>query len=94
MAISFVNGYLCTSCCDVAKAKRGENPHPKTAEDKTGEDGKTATKAGDASGADPSRDRAVTFGGALAGLIDANAVRPAQALDPLQTTGSLVDRLI
>src|ERR1044072_6202704 len=47
MAISFVNGYLCTSCCDVAKAKRGENPHPRTGGDKTGEDGDT-TQAGGA----------------------------------------------
>jgi hypothetical protein len=28
--ISFVNGFLCTSSCDVAKAKRGIDPHPKT----------------------------------------------------------------
>jgi hypothetical protein len=90
MAISFVNGYLCTSCCDVAKAKRGENPHPRTGGDKTGEDGDT-TQAGDASRADPSRDQAVTFGGALA--TDANAVRPALALDPSQAAGNLVDRL-
>jgi hypothetical protein len=30
MAISFVNGYVCTSCSDVSKAKQGENPHPTT----------------------------------------------------------------
>jgi hypothetical protein len=88
MAISFVNGYLCTSCCDVAKAKRGENPHPKP-----GEDGKTAAKAGDASRVNPSRDPAVTFGGALVDIGDTNAVRPAQALDISQTTGNLVDQL-
>ena len=28
MAISFVNGFMCTSSCDVAKAKKGEDPHP------------------------------------------------------------------
>jgi hypothetical protein len=88
MAISFVNGYLCTSCCDAAKAKRGENPHPKP-----GEDDKTATKVGDASRADPSRKQAVTFGGTLADIMDANAVSPMQAADPSQTTGNLVDRL-
>jgi hypothetical protein len=27
--ISFVNGFLCTSSCDVSKAKRGVDPHPK-----------------------------------------------------------------
>lgn len=88
MAISFVNGYLCTSCCDVAKAKRGENPHPKS-----GEDGNAAAKLGDASGGDPSRNQAVTFGGALADLMNANAVAPTQSLDTSQTTGNLVDRL-
>ena len=30
MAISYVNGYLCTCSCDVSKAKRGEDPHPST----------------------------------------------------------------
>ena len=30
MAISFVNGYVCTSSCDVAKANanHGKDPHP------------------------------------------------------------------
>src|ERR1044072_2886412 len=69
MAISFVNGYLWTSCCDVAKASRGENPPRRPGGDKPGEAGDT-TQAGDASRADPSRDQAVTFGGALA--TDAN----------------------
>jgi hypothetical protein len=87
MAISFVNGYLCTSCCDVAKAQRGENPHPKP-----GEDGKSG-KLGNASRGDLSRNQAVTFGGALEGLVGANALLPMQALDPSQTTGSLVDLL-
>lgn len=26
MSISIVNGYVCASCADVAKARRGENP--------------------------------------------------------------------
>ena len=30
MAVSIVNGYFCSSSCDVAKAKKGENPHPST----------------------------------------------------------------
>jgi hypothetical protein len=29
MAISVVNGYLCFSSCDVAKAATGQNPHPR-----------------------------------------------------------------
>jgi hypothetical protein len=28
--ISVVNGFLCTCSCDVAKAKRGVDPHPKS----------------------------------------------------------------
>jgi hypothetical protein len=90
MAISFVNGYLCTSCCDVAKAKRGENPHPKP-----GVDGKEIdpAKAGDPARARASGSEAVSFGGALAGNIDAAAVGPTQNPDPAQTTGNLVDRL-
>jgi hypothetical protein len=28
MAISIVNGYLCFSSCDAAKARAGEDPHP------------------------------------------------------------------
>jgi hypothetical protein len=28
MAISVVNGYLCFSSCDAAKAATGQNPHP------------------------------------------------------------------
>jgi hypothetical protein len=29
MAISVVNGYLCFSSCDAAKAETGQNPHPR-----------------------------------------------------------------
>jgi hypothetical protein len=29
MAVSVINGYLCFSSCDVAKAETGVNPHPK-----------------------------------------------------------------
>lgn len=88
MAVSLVNGYLCTSCCDVAKAKRGENPHPKPGENST-----TAAKLGDAARGDLSRNKAFTFGGALADLMEANAVLPTQAPDPSQTPGNFVDLL-
>ena len=30
MAVSFVNGFYCESSCDVAKAKKGQDPHPGT----------------------------------------------------------------
>lgn len=29
MAISVVNGFLCYSSCDAAKAAKGQNPHPR-----------------------------------------------------------------
>jgi hypothetical protein len=53
--VSIVNGFVCYSCCDAAKAKRGEDP---------------AKKLGDIEGnqqnrIDGSRDPAVIFAGAL-----------------------------
>ena len=57
--ISVVNGFLCTCSCDVSKAKRGVDPHPKT--DGAQNPAKPETKNGvvaDDKGA-------VTFGGSL-----------------------------
>ena len=56
--IDIVNGYVCNNCSDVALAKRDINPaHPK--------DGPAGqNKSTDPTGID--RNRAVTFGGALA----------------------------
>ena len=67
MSISVVNGYLCTSCDDVAKAKKGENPHPPPGTS-DGKDGK---------GASPFEGPAVTFGGALE--VFASALDPVAA---------------
>ena len=80
MSISIVNGYVCYSCCDVAKAKHGEDPH------------KTLGQVQD----DPAKpgaaqDPAVVFGGALAekGVTspalkaDVAAPAPANAIDLL-----------
>ena len=66
MAISVVNGFVCTSSCDVAKAKKGEDPHPNlhlgdSSEDK--QDGKSGLDG-----------PAVLFGGALSGLSGSQAV--------------------
>lgn len=67
--IAFVNGYLCTSSCDEAKARAGKNPHPKT------DANQDPTKAHIKNGVyDPSKsndptqpgDPAVVYGGALA----------------------------
>ena len=69
MSISVVNGYLCTSCNDVAKAKKGENPHPPpgTSDSKDGKGGPDSVS--------PFDGPAVTFGGALSAL-SANAIDP------------------
>jgi hypothetical protein len=74
MAISFVNGFMCTSSCDVAKAQKGEDPHPNLhtldeADGKQGRDGKAGGLDGPA----------VVFGGSLAD--------PAQAVTGAAATG-------
>ena len=65
MSVSVVNGYVCYSSCDQAKARSGKDPHPK--QDSTEN---VRNNAGAADGP------AVTFGGALA---DLKAVRPTDA---------------
>jgi len=75
MATSIVNGYTCFSSCDVAKAKKGEDPHPNLhagdpSEDK--QDGKIGTSGLDGP--------AVLFGGALSGLSGSQAVT---GVDPI-----------
>ena len=67
MSVSVVNGFMCFSSCDAAKAAKGENPHPKPdaaipAENKGG--------AGSAARETP----AVVFGGTLAS--QRNSVAP------------------
>jgi hypothetical protein len=65
MTVSVVNGFLCFSSCDVAKAEKGQNPHPKT--DPSGQVIKT-----DAAGQPVSKKRtdgpAVIYGGSLGSL--------------------------
>jgi len=73
MSISVVNGYLCTSCDDVAKAKKGENPHPPPGSETDGKDG--VSRASEKS---PFDGPSVTFGGSLSAL-PANAVAPVAA---------------
>jgi len=72
MAISIVNGYFCASTCDVAKAKKGENPHPST------DPGNLDGKDRDSLRADES---AVLFGGALSAL-RSSAVTAADGTQP------------
>ncbi len=81
MAISIVNGFVCTSSCDVAKAKKGEDPHPATGAEKIAEE--KEAKASDPSHAS---DPAVVFGGALAQLPPSATVQPAGATRPTDPT--------
>jgi hypothetical protein len=74
--ISFVNGFLCTCSCDVSKAKRGVDPHPKSDGDPSAE--KPKTKNGVVNADDP----AVKFGGALAGVSAAANVSSPDAVQP------------
>jgi hypothetical protein len=92
MAVSFVNGYLCTSGCDESKAKRGVDPHPSTNPDNlNGKD--AASQPGRAD------QPAVLFGGSLGPISDVarvNAVDGAQPSDPaaLRTSSRAVDLLV
>jgi hypothetical protein len=96
--ISFVNGFLCTCSCDVAKAKRGVDPHPSTDAQNPG---KPQTKNGvvtDDKGA-------VTYGGSLAAAsaattaTSATVVTAASAVQSsgqvnAQTQGQVVNLLV
>jgi len=66
VSVSIVNGYVCYSGCDAAKARTGQDPHPKS--DTTQQPGGTVPTAGG------TQNPAVTFGGSLA---NRNAVAPA-----------------
>jgi len=90
MAISVVNGYVCTSSCDVAKAKKGEDPHPLTGADKVD------PKAHETSGTSRKDGPAVLFGGSLSELFAARSVTgtdAAQTTDQASTRKPVVDRL-
>ncbi len=86
MAVSVVNGFLCYSSCDAAKAAKGENPHPRA-------------DAASTSGAEASRSDgpAVIFGGALkAPGNQVNAppsTSPPQDAASSQSQGSSIDIL-
>ena len=65
VAVSIINGYVCYSGCDAAKARTGQNPHPKTDSSQPG--APTSPTAGGV------QNPAVVFAGALA---NRNAVAP------------------
>jgi hypothetical protein len=96
MAISFVNGFLCTSSCDVSKAKQGVDPHPKI--DELQNSAKAdATKT--ATGKDTNDAGAVILGGSLSAASAAAAVSPAAAAQSavaarIQAQGQIVNLLV
>ena len=66
MSVTVVNGYLCTTCSEAAKARSGQNPHAPSPTNANAQSDSTQTPA-------------VTFSGALTGQ---NAVAPAGAAPP------------
>jgi hypothetical protein len=98
MAISFVNGFLCTSSCDVSKAKQGVDPLPKL--DELQNSAKAdATKNETATGKDANDAGAVILGGSLSATAAAAAVSPAAAAQSpvaarIQAQGQLVNLLV
>jgi hypothetical protein len=96
MAISVVNGFVCTSSCDVAKAKKGEDPHPNL----HAGDLINGQREPDGVGGSKRLDGpAVLFGGSLTELTPAQVVTGVAAAgqaDPasLRRPGSSVDVLV
>ena len=66
MSVSVVNGFVCFSGCDAAKARKGEDPRERA---NPAEPASEARERGNSS--------AVEFGGALAEINAASAVQPA-----------------
>jgi hypothetical protein len=60
VSVTVVNGYLCTTCSEAAKARSGHNPHAQSPTDQNAP-------------SDPTQTPAVVYGGALSGR---NAVAP------------------
>ena len=98
MAISFVNGFLCTSSCDVSKAKHGVDPHPKI--DELQNSAKAdATANAQTTGKDTADSGAVILGGSLSATSAAAAVSPASAAQSaaaasVQAQGQIVNLLV
>ena len=92
--ISFVNGFLCTCSCDVAKAKRGVDPHQQTdgAQNPAKPD---ATRNGVATADKP----AVVLGGSLSAASATATVAPSNAVQSsapasVQSQAQSVDLLV
>ena len=79
--ITYVNGYVCTTPCEAAAAKKGKDPFapPGTPAGKDGKNDKSKGVDGQP---------ATTFGGALANLNQTSAVTPASAPSPSTAAGT------
>ena len=98
MAISFVNGFLCTSSCDVAKAKQGVDPHPKIDELQNAAKA-DATANAETTSKDTADTDAVILSGSLKATSAAAAVSPAAAAQSpaaarIQAQGQIVNLLV
>ena len=98
MAISFINGFFCSSSCDVAKAKHGVDPHPKTDELQSSAK-PDATASGPTADKDTTEPDAVILGGSLGATSAAAAVSPASAAQSpvaasIQAQGQIVNLLV
>jgi hypothetical protein len=73
--VSFLNGFLCTCSCDVAKAKRGVDPHQQT------DGAQSPTKPGATKNGIATPDKpAVVFSGSLSGSSTATDAAPSYAV--------------
>jgi hypothetical protein len=88
MSISIVNGFFCTCPCDVAKAKKCENPHPSTDPGNL-----KAVRNSAASDVRRSDQPAVVFGGALSGLNGVPSVAAASPSVSAALSNSVIDLL-
>jgi hypothetical protein len=71
---SFVNGFLCTCSCDVAKARRGVDPHPKP------DNAQSPTKQASKEATVTNANEAVSFGGSLAATATATPATSANVV--------------
>jgi len=73
--IAYVNGYVCTTPCEAAAARKGRDPFapPGTPPDQSRKNDKTPSIDGQP---------ATTFGGVLANLNPTNAITPTGAPSP------------
>jgi len=78
--ITFVNGFLCASSCDVSKAKQGVDPHQQT--DGVQAAAKSATKNGVVAADKP----AVVFGGSLSATSTTTNTGPSSAVQSAAAT--------